>query len=172
MKTIYAISGSAGEESSNRRMLESFAHHFADRAAWKLDELLLSLPLYRPDLDQNPIPEAAINWRNYIENSDAVIICTPEYLHNIPAVLKNGLEWLKSSGELMDKPVLPITFTAHEPRGEHAMPSLCNSLKALKGRVVVELPLYRNEFKEVDGRYAIEGAHRDMIETGLELLGV
>lgn len=148
------------------------AHHFADRAAWKLDEFLLSLPLYRPNLDQNPLPEVAVNWRNNIEKADAVIICTPEYLHNIPAVLKNGLEWLKSSGELMDKPVLPITFTPHEPRGEHAMPSLCNSLKALKGRVVVELPLYRNEFKEVEGRYAIEGNHRDMIATGLDLLGV
>lgn len=172
MKTIYAISGSAGEDSSNKRFLASIAHTFAGRANWKLDDHLLDLPLYRPGLDQNPLPKTAVSWRQSIVEGDGVIICTPEYLHNIPAVLKNGLEWLKSSGELMEKPVLPITFTPHEPRGEHAMPSLCNSLKALKARVVVELPLYRSDFKRDDDHYVIEGTHREMIATGLELLGV
>lgn len=172
MKTIYAISGSAGEESSNRRMLQSLAHHYADRANWQIDELLQELPLYRPALDQTPLPESAKAWREAIGQADTVIICTPEYLHNLPAILKSGLEWLKNSGELYDKPVLPITFTPHEPRGKYAMPSLCNSLLALKARVVAELPMYKTDFQESDGLYELEGAQKEMIAAALELLGV
>jgi len=172
MKTIYAISGSAGEESSNRRLLNSLAHYYVDRANWQIDEQLLKLPMFRPALDKNPLPESAVAWRKAIEAADAVIICTPEYLHNIPAVLKNGLEWLKSSGELYEKPVLPITFTPHEPRGKYAMPSMCNSLLALKARVVVELPLYRNEFQESAEMYGFNEEQKSMIEAALELLNI
>lgn len=172
MKTIYAISGSAGEPSSNRRMLQSIAHSFDVCAHWQIDELLQELPLYRPALDQKPFPTSTETWREAVGQADAVIICTPEYLHNLPAILKSGLEWLKNSGELYEKPVLPITFTPHEPRGKYAMPSLCHSLVALKARVVAELPLYKTDFQESDGRYNLEGDQKEMISAALELLGV
>ncbi len=158
--------------SSNRKLLESLAHHYRHRCDWQLDDCLTQLPLYLPSLEEQALSEHVINWRKHCGRADAIIICTPEYLHNIPAVLKNGMEWLKSSGEWMNKRVLPITFTPHHPRGEHAMPSLRNSLLALKANPVVELSLYKTDFHELDGLYAFNEDQRMVFETALELLGV
>ena len=58
-----------------------------------------------------------MDWRKILQESDAVIISIPEYIHNIPALIKNALEWVTTSGEFLGKKVLPITFTPHEPRG-------------------------------------------------------
>ncbi|MEM1122357.1 MAG: NADPH-dependent FMN reductase, partial [Bacteroidota bacterium] len=108
-------------------------------------ESLATLPLFQAESDKHPWPDAVLRWRKAVANADALIISTPEYIHNIPALLKNALEWLTSSGELAQKRVLPITFTPHEPRGERAMQSLLWSLQALDARVVAQLPLFQNE---------------------------
>ncbi|MGB3546695.1 MAG: NAD(P)H-dependent oxidoreductase, partial [Saprospiraceae bacterium] len=93
----------------------------------------------------------------------------PEYAHNIPAALKNALEWLVAGGELSGKPVLAVTYTPHAPRGEDAMQSLCATLSALDMRVVAQLPLYRNEVMvEADGQ--LSGSGLELVEAGMELL--
>ena len=84
--------------------------------------------------------------KTQVAEADAVITSTPEYRHNILAVLKNALEWMTESGELHEKSVLPITFTPAPPHGEYAMKSLLQSLNASKARIVAELSLYRNGF--------------------------
>lgn len=167
---ISAISGSASSPSSNARLLEAVAASFPEKNI-RPDVLLRELPLYRPELDKAPLPSSAEAWRRQMAGARAVIISTPEYLHNIPAVLKNGLEWLKSSGELRGKAVLPITFAPHPPRGEYAMESLRKSLQALEARIVAELPLYQNEVPEADdGTRILEGETRALIEAGLDML--
>jgi len=41
-----------------------------------------------------------------------VLISSPEYAHGVPGVLKNMLDWLVSTGELVGKPVaLPECVT-------------------------------------------------------------
>lgn len=168
--SVLCISGSAASPSSNARLLEAMAVSFPEKGL-TLDHLLRKLPLYKPELDKAPLPEIAEQWRSQVAAARAVIISTPEYLHNIPAVLKNGLEWLKSSGELYSKPVLPITFTPHPPRGEHAMESLRKSLLALEARIVVELPLYQNAIpKNPDGSCRLEGEVLEWLEAGMEML--
>ena len=54
----------------------------------------------------------------------------------MPALIKNALEWITSSGELVGKKVLAITFTPNEPRGDKAMQSLLWSLQALDANIV------------------------------------
>ncbi|MEM6380999.1 MAG: NADPH-dependent FMN reductase, partial [Bacteroidota bacterium] len=103
---------------------------------------LINLPLFYPAIDQNPLPQIVIAFREKVRSADAIIISTPSYLHNIPAVLKNSLEWLSSSGELQAKRVLALTYTPQAPRGEKAMLSLTNTLKALNARIITTLELY------------------------------
>ncbi|MCW3821386.1 NAD(P)H-dependent oxidoreductase [Leptospira interrogans] len=38
------------------------------------------------------------------------MICTPEYAHNMPGVLKNSLDWVVGSGEYVNKPVMATQF--------------------------------------------------------------
>jgi chromate reductase, NAD(P)H dehydrogenase (quinone) len=169
LKKIYAISGSASFESANRKLLYSLQKHFSN-TLFDMDEQLLKLPLYIPEKDCAPYTHELIIWRKKILESDAVIISTPEYLHNIPAVLKNGLEWLKTNGELYNKKLLPITFTPHPPRGKHAMLSLRNSLVALQARPVVELQFYANNVVIENDHYQLSEENSEILEMAVNLL--
>ena len=45
------------------------------------------------------------DFRARIAACDAVLFSTPEYAHALPGALKDALDWLVGSGELVDKPV-------------------------------------------------------------------
>jgi len=170
MKKILGISGSASQDSSNTRLLQAIASSFSDSYDFKIQDGLWLLPLFTPQLQRSGVPEEVENLKAQVLWADAVIISTPEYLHNIPAVLKNALEWMTEAGELADKPVLPITFTPAPPRGEYAMISLLQSLKASKAKIVAELPLYRNEVKSNSGHIEFNPAHVDLLSEAIKLL--
>ncbi|MCB9192822.1 MAG: NAD(P)H-dependent oxidoreductase [Flavobacteriales bacterium] len=170
MKTILAISGSASENSSNLQLLKAISAVFSDQFEFDIYDELTNLPLFTPRKLNEGIPELVSNLKTRVSNADAVIVSTPEYLHNIPAVLKNALEWMTESGELADKPVLPITFTPHEPRGIYAMASLVESLKASKAKVVAELPLFQNEMRTESGIIELNDEHMHLIQEALKLL--
>jgi len=141
---ILTISGSARSGSSNIKLLNALPKLMLQHNFYYYKPLQ-NLPLFTADEDKAPFVDMVLEWRKAVQNTDALIISTPEYLHNIPALLKNALEWLSSSGEIFNKPILPITFTPHAPRGEKAMQSLLNTLDALKARVVGQLDLYQTE---------------------------
>lgn len=141
---ILSISGSSRSASSNVKLLDSLPKLYP-KYQFQHKKDLHQLPLFRADDDHHPLPTSVLKWRNQVAKADAVIICTPEYIHNMPALLKNALEWLTSSGELAQKAVLAITFTPHPPRGKKAMQSLLWSLQALEARIVGQLDLYQNE---------------------------
>lgn len=170
MKSILAISGSASENSSNTELLSAIAQTFSDSYDFEVYEGLSNLPLFSPEKLKEGIPKQVQEMKSNVTKADAVIISTPEYLHNIPAVLKNALEWMTTSGELADKPVLPITFTPAPPRGEYAMKSLLQSLKASKAKVVAELPLYQNQLRSDSGKIELDEESIYMIGEALKLL--
>ena len=108
---------------------------------------LSTLPLFHPDAYDFEIPKEVLTFKETIKSQDAIIIATPEYIHNIPAVLKNALEWTTQTGEFSYKKTLAITYTPHPPRGKYAMSSLLNSLNALDANVVASLDLYHDSVK-------------------------
>ena len=80
----------------------------------KLDKV----PFYSDDLDKKR-PQMVSELFSLAENSDGIIICTPEYNHSIPAVLKNAIDWVSRpafNSVLKDKPVTIIT-QAQSPVG-------------------------------------------------------
>ena len=166
---ILTISGSARFDSANTKLLAAFPsfypsysfHHFFEIAA---------LPLFKAEADKHPWPKEVINWRKTIQEADALIISTPEYIHNIPALLKNALEWSTSSGELANKRVLAITFTPHPPRGEKAMQSLLWSLQALNATIVAQLPLYQNEIVFDKKGLLVESEMTEILKEAISLL--
>lgn len=166
---ILTLSGSARPNSSNRRLLDAIVAAFPDYTFHHYANLS-KLPLFLPDQDQAPWPAPVLEWRKALQSANAVIITTPEYIHNLPALLKNALEWIASSGELVGKPVLPITFTPHTPRGERAMQSLSWSLKALDARIVAELPLYQNEMTKQGDQFIFPEEIKEMMAESLQLL--
>lgn len=166
---ILTISGSSRAESSNAKLLDALAGLSLGKTFQRC-EIVNDLPLFKPLDDKHPWNKNVLAWRHELQTADAVIFCTPEYIHNLPALLKNALEWVTSSGELAGKPVLAMTFTPHEPRGKKAMKSLIWSLKALDARVVGQLALYQNEVTIKDGKIEVEADVLEILEEAIGLL--
>ena len=163
------VSGSSRSPSTNTVLLKALPTIFPNKQFIHFENLT-SLPLYSVAADKNPLPPAVVIWRKAVVDAAGVIIATPEYIHNLPAVLKNALEWLASSGELVEKHVLAITYLPNEPRGEKAMTSLTWSLKALDSKVVAALPLYQNELEVKEGEITGTEEALEMLREAVGLL--
>ena len=166
---ILTISGSTRKDSANTRLLTAIPSLFPQHT-FQYDTPINQLPLFQAEADKSPWHAAVVDWRKAIADADALIISIPEYIHNMPALIKNALEWVTSSGELAQKRVLAMTFTPHEPRGEKAMQSLLWSLQALDANVVVSVPLYQNEIEfNVAGNF-IRNEALEMLEEAILML--
>lgn len=167
---LLCVSGSASCSSSNVLLLEAISHQFSSRFSFDVYKEIRELPLFRPEDLEKKLPENIVAFKRRIKNCDAVIISTPEYSHNIPAVLKSAFEWITASGELANKPVLAITFTPHEPRGEWAMKSLLFTLKTLDAKIVTQLPLYKTDVEISNEKINLKGEVEAVISEALKLL--
>jgi chromate reductase, NAD(P)H dehydrogenase (quinone) len=132
---ILAISGSLRAASSNSSLIRALAALAPEGVQVRVYEGLAQLPHFNPDLDIDPAPAAVASFRDALRESDAVVISSPEYAHGVPGVLKNALDWLVGSGELIDKPIAVINAS---PRGTHAYASLVETLKTMSGRIVAD----------------------------------
>ena len=73
--------------------------------------------------------------------ADGLLICTPEYIHSLPAVLKNLLEWVVSSGEGLGKPAAVWSASPSLEGGARAHAALVHILEVMSVRVVPEASL-------------------------------
>ena len=167
---LLTFSGSSRPESSNIRLLKALSQRYQN-FTWEHFTTLDLFPLFTPQQDKHPYPKEVVALKEAIAKSDAIIIATPEYLHNIPAQLKNVMEWLTTTGELAGKSVMPIVYTPKAPRGEKAMQSFQWTLKALDARIICALSLYQEELKiGQDHELIADMWVKEMIDEAFSLL--
>lgn len=130
MKTILAIIGSAGKNSSNEQLVEFLAASSKNELSWIVFNELKSLPHFDPELSENNTPQEILDFRKRIEQADGVLICTPEYVFSIPSGLKNAIEWCVSTTVFSDKPCGLITASAQGERGHEELQLLMQTLMA------------------------------------------
>lgn len=157
---IVAINGSSRPDAHNARLLQAIAQRY-DNYTFELYLDLSNIPLYLADRESALVNESVIQFRNSLSRADAILISTPEYIHNIPAILKNALEWLTESGEMNNKRTLPIIYSPHQPRGTKALSALESSLTALNAYIIGSMQLYQNELTieqdlEMNGSFSLE----------------
>src|SRR5690349_8500891 len=106
MARLLTVSGSLRAGSSNATLLTAATIVApADVTIVSFDGLA-DLPAFNPDVEASgPEPVAVTRWREALVSADAVLISSPEYAHGIPGALKNALDWVVGSGELVGKPV-------------------------------------------------------------------
>ncbi|MGM0479711.1 MAG: NADPH-dependent FMN reductase [Bacteroidota bacterium] len=167
---IVGIVGSASKNSGNEALLNVIKERFAPDEGMVVYNQLRQWPLFRPEDLESDQPRSVLEFKEIIENADAVIISTPEYSHNIPAVLKNMLEWCTASGEFNQKPVLAITYAPKPPRGEHAMKSLLYTLQTLKAQVKTQLPLYKSDLPFDGNTIDLDDQHQLLLEEAVRFL--
>lgn len=132
---LLAISGSLRADSSNSSLIRAVASLASETVAVRIYTGLGELPFFNPDLDIDPGPPAVAHFRETLKTADAVLISSPEYAHGVPGVLKNALDWLVGSGELIGKPVALVNAA---PRATHAYLSLAEILSTMTARIVRE----------------------------------
>jgi NAD(P)H-dependent FMN reductase len=136
---IVAISGSLQASSSNTALLRAAAANAPGGVVVEYYDGISALPHFNPDLDgAEPPPEVAA-LRALLVDADAVLFSTPEYAHALPGALKDMLDWLVGSGELVDKPVAVMSASPGLDGGVIAGDALATLLGVLSARVVAQL---------------------------------
>ncbi|MDV6234836.1 NADPH-dependent FMN reductase [Leptospira ellisii] len=149
---ILSISGSIRSESNASALLRAIAKTAPPEMEVIAYSGLDDLPHFSPDRDGDPPPDSVRIYREALKNADGVLICTPEYAHNLPGVLKNSLDWVVGSGEYVDKPVMALGSSPSYLGGEKALQSLLVTLRAMNVAVAEEcsfpIPLSRRKIDE------------------------
>ena len=133
--TILALAGSLRAASSNAALVRAIADLAPEGIAVEVYDGLGDLPLFSPDIDADDPPPSVADLRARVAAADAVVVCTPEYAYGMPGALKNGLDWLVSSGELYRKPVAALSASPSPQGGERALGWLRQTLTALDAAV-------------------------------------
>jgi chromate reductase len=142
MVMILALSGSLRRGSSNTTVLRAAALLAPEGVTISMFEEIGNLPHFNPDLDGIE-GSALLDFRRRLQDAHGVIISSPEYAHGVPGSLKNALDWIVGSGELVDKPIALINAS---PQSSYAFASLMETITVMSGRLVkdacVTLPFW------------------------------
>jgi chromate reductase len=134
---LVGLPGSLRKASFSRGTLLGLRNRLPDKVS--LDILDPQLPLYNEDHDRPDGPEEIHRFRQAIENSDGLIIATPEYNHGIPGVLKNALDWASrpyGKSCLINKPALVISVSPAFTGGVRVHGQVNETLLSIPAQVV------------------------------------
>lgn len=152
---ILAIIGSASTHSSNLKLVEEIAMLSPEFFNIFIFDNLKSLPHFDPELSGTNPPIEVVDFRNSIEQADAVIICTPEYVFSIPSGLKNAIEWCIATTVFSNKPVGLITASASGEKGHESLQLI---MKTVMARFTSDTTLL---IQGVKGKFNSEGTLTD-----------
>ena len=158
---ILGIVGSLRAGSSNAAILRAAAQLAPAGVTIDLYEGLGGLPHFNPDLDgEGAVPPPPVaTLRERAAAAGAILVCSPEYAHGVPGSLKNALDWLVSTADLIEKRVGVVT--AGPGGGALANAQLVETLRTMSWTVVegacLRLSLSRASFD----------AHGDIIDKGV-----
>ncbi len=123
-KDIYlaAIVGSLRANSVTHEVFEAAAEIFRSQAVELTEASLTDVPLYNGDIEAAGDPLAVVALKRTVEDSDGLVVFTPEYNRSVPAVTKNAVDWLSrpyGGSPLAGKPVGIIAQSpgGHDARG-------------------------------------------------------
>lgn len=147
---ILALNGSLQARSSNLTLLETaraVAPHGVDVV---LFDGLRDLPHFNLDLEASGTLPVVDQWRRAIEQSEALLIASPEYGFSLPGVIKNAIEWAIGTGELEGKLVAVTASVTHPERGRRGLAALCDALSAVSACIIGGEPIARGPMFEQD----------------------
>ena len=136
---LLAISGSLRLDSSNTALLRAIMALAPADLRVTLYADLAGLPPFDPGLEPEAAPDPVQAFRDQVRAADGVIICTPEYAHGMPGILKNALEWTVASGEFVDKPVAALSSSPTTSGGEKALAWLTQTLAVMSAHIVQDV---------------------------------
>lgn len=160
---ILAISGSLRAASTNTALLRAAQRLAPAGLVITLYDGLGQLPVFNPDDDVDPALPAVGDFRRRLRESDGLLVACPEYAHGVPGGIKNALDWVVASGELVNKPTALLHAS---PRSEISRGALAEILVTMSARLVPEaaatVPLLGRTPAEMDDILAGPAAEADI----------
>ena len=101
-----------------------------------VSETIGVLPLFNPDHELEHVPEQVLRWRKELAACDGVVFFSPEYAHDMPGLVKNALDWVVGSGELVHKQVAVINASPNHLGAEKVHQKMKYLLKVMSADVV------------------------------------
>jgi len=118
------LSGSFHRQSKSLAILKAVESLLASHETKTAN--LEALPFYSEDFNEQK-PELVKRLISDIRQADGLLVCTPEYNHSVPAVLKNAIDWASRpafNSVLKNKPVTIITQADSSVGGARAQAHL------------------------------------------------
>lgn len=134
MINIIAFTGSLRKGSYNMATLINAKELIKEKANIEIIDIS-KLPLLNED-EEFPTPESVSDFRKKLNDSDGILIATPEYNYSIPPVLKNALDWASRGEEINNKPVAIISASPSILGGSRAQYQLRQIFVALNLNVI------------------------------------
>lgn len=109
---VLVISGSLRREAYSTMIARATAEAAPDGATVTLFEGLGAIPGFNEDLEPDGVPTEVEYLRAQVEQSDAIVLVTPEYNASAPGALKNAIDWASrphGDSALMGKPAAIIS---------------------------------------------------------------
>ena len=129
-KKVFIIIGSASDNSTNQKLIENFVNSTKDDLDCIVYNELKLLPHFDPLLSSQNSPKEIVEFREKIQNADAIVICTPEYVFSIPSGLKNAIEWCVSTTVFSNKPTGLITASASGQKAHEELQLIMKTVMA------------------------------------------
>ncbi|WP_121355098.1 NADPH-dependent FMN reductase [Flavisolibacter nicotianae] len=129
-KTIFAIVGSASQQSANQKLVDHFINLTKDDFIVTQWDDLKRLPPFNPEQSAGDPPAIIQQFRASIQHADGLLICTPEYVFSIPSGLKNAIEWCVASTVFSYKLVGLITASANGEKGHEELQLIMKTVMA------------------------------------------
>lgn len=128
---LLALSGSLRKASYNAAAIEAL-RMLAPNEVEIIVGSIQDLPLFNPDREAENIP-ALIDLKSGLNDTEGLIIASPEYAHGISGPMKNALDWLVSGVEFPGKPIMLINTS---PRASHAIQALREVLITMSVNII------------------------------------
>ena len=133
---VLAVVGSLQARSSNKALVEAFGGLLHGAAQFVPSGALHVLPPFNSDFESENVPDAVIAWRAELAAANAVVFATPEYAFGIAGALKNSLDWVVGSGELVTKPVILMGASTMATGASLALEALERTLRVMSAEIV------------------------------------
>lgn len=133
---VLAVVGSLQANSSNGMLVRALTPMLGSGVEVVETRALHLLPPFNSDFESENVPAAVTDWRAELSSARAVVFATPEYAFGIAGALKNSLDWVVGSGELVGKPVALIGASTMGTGAGLALEALERTIRVMSAEVV------------------------------------